>query len=124
MKNIERYPGTKDAIAAWDAYHDGGGALPFSAWAEQEVAMPTLLEVASEVMRTWHSQWQYGSLSIVAKAISKLSDAIDREKALPVRNCDKHVTAMEAYDGFRKICCKVPCGFSWLYGEADKEEAK
>lgn len=25
MRNIERYPGTKEAIKAWDAYHDGGG---------------------------------------------------------------------------------------------------
>lgn len=140
MKNIEKYKETKDALKAWEKYHDEGGGMLFAAWADEEYIEPrppTLLEAAETVKNTWHSQWQYGSLSIVAKAISNLSDAIDREEALPVRNCDRYRTAKEAYDAFEKSCCKVPCGecrfsgrggpcgFSWLYGEAaDKEEAK
>lgn len=141
MKNIEKFQRTKDAIEAWGKYRDDGGALPFAAWADQEVALPTLLEAAENVKTTWESQWQYGSLSVVAGAIGNLSDAIDREKAKPVRNCDRYETGEDAYGGFRKFCDNLRCGnckikvcgdiyggceclLAWLYEEADKEKVK
>lgn len=140
MKNVEKFQRTKDAVKAWDAYHDGGGDMPFTTWAEQEVVLPTLLKAAEAVKTTWDSQWQYGSLSIVGKTISNLSDAIDREKAKPVRNVDRFATAEEAFGAFSEICnahkkcigCPMEkikavnasyahCMMCWLYANADKD---
>lgn len=114
--------------------------MPFAAWAEQEYVdtiVPTLLEAAEKVKTTWESQWKYGSLSVVAKAISSLSDAIVREKAKPVRNLDRYKTSDEAYDGFVKfyerVSGKRDCNFvgpripyvlDWIYAEAGKDAAE
>lgn len=132
MKNIEKFPRTNDALEAWRQSVEGGVYLSFDEWAQREyeaTRAPTLLEAAEAVKTTWHSQWQYGSLSIVAKAISNLSDAIDREKEKPVRNCDRFATAKEAYKVLEKSWCShcrfadcgIPCVLAWIYSEAEKE---
>lgn len=85
MRNIERYPGTKDAIEAWDAYHDGGGDMPFAVWSEQEyvdTSVPTLLDAAEAVADEW---WTMDTEPNVRHGkIADLEDAIAREKAKPV----------------------------------------
>lgn len=143
MKNIEKYKETKDALGAfreWCKDHTHS-VLTMSVWLDREYEAPprpTLLEAAESVKKVWDSQWQYGSLSRVAKAISHLADAIDREK--PVLNCDKYRTAEEAFDAFDKMCStrccedcefdkprknqRISCRFGWLYAEAGKGEAK
>ena len=65
----------------------------------------------------------------------RIEAALKREKAKPVRNCDKHRTAKEAFIAFEKMCqsksCDVcpfsaekdescSCRLNWLYAEADK----
>lgn len=139
MKNIEKYKETQDALDAWDKYLHGGGEMTFDAWAKHEADLPTLLEAAEAVRDTWCANMRHGSLSRVATAISKLSDAVTIEKTKPVRNCDKYRTAEEAWTAFRKMCnvnsCEkcpfgeyrndyVNCRFVWFYAEADKEETK
>lgn len=97
MKNIEKYPNTKDAPETYNSLDFK--RVPFDIWLECEFEkprFPTLLEAAEKVKTTWESQWQYGSLSVVAKAIGHLADAIAREKRKPVRNCDRYATAAEA----------------------------
>lgn len=140
MRNIERYPGTKEAIKAWDAYHDGGGDMPFAAWAEQEYtepSIPTLLEAAEAVANEW---WTMDTEPNVRHGkIADLEDAIAREKAKPVRNFDKYKTSKKACDGFSEMCKGVEacvncrfgsstsiagCAIAWLYSEAEKEAPK
>lgn len=114
MKNIEKYTNTKDALEAYN--QPKSKIVPFEEWLECEFEEPreqTLLEAASEVMRTWESQWQYGHLSIIEKAVRKLSIAIEREKRKPVRNCDIG-NALEQVSRHRIWCkcggaCAVSC---------------
>lgn len=135
MKNIEKYKETRDALEAWDAYHDGGGDMPFAAWAEHEYVEPrepTLLEKA----KMFVDCVEMPSDPQEQKHWDGLCAAIKREKAKTVRNCDKYKTAEEALAGFRKFCYKVECSecrfrdcvptcpLAWLYSEAMKEEAK
>lgn len=139
MRNIERYPGTKEAIKAWDAYHDGGGDMPFAAWSEQEYvapSVPTLLDAAEAVADEW---WTMNEEPNVRHGkIADLEDAIAREKAKPVRNFDRYKTAGEAYVGFKKFCngiddcdkCRFKecddtygsdgCLLTWLYEDAER----
>lgn len=137
MTNIERYPGTKDAIEAWRQSVEVGVFLSFDEWAQREyeaLRVPTLLEAAEAVRDTWCANMQHGSLSRVATAISKLSGAITIEKTKPVRNCDKYRTAEEAAADFVAMCkgigrcehCRfhrnpAGCSIAWLYAEARKE---
>lgn len=55
-------------------------------------------------------------------------NATAREKAKPVRNCDRFATQEEAVAEFMKLCDRgrEPCEdvVTWLYEEADKEKAK
>lgn len=141
MKNIEKYTDTKDALEAWNEYHDGGGDMSFAEWSQREYEAPrtpTLLEAAEAVTNTWNAKMPYGSLSRVARAIGHLADAIARET--PVRNCDRYRTAKEAFYAFKKMCStrrcedcefdkpgksqRISCRFNWLYAEAGKDEAK
>ena len=135
MKNIEKYAGTKDALEAWNKYHDGGGDSPFSEWAEMEVELPTILEAAEAMTKAWFSDGIEGTADVIAEKICVLDDVIKREKSKPVRNKDKYMTANEAIKGFREMCngithctdCRfrhVNCGIAWLYEKAVKEEAK
>lgn len=143
MRNIERYPGTKEAIKAWDAYHDGGGDMPFAAWSEQEYvapSVPTLMDAAEAVADEW---WTMDEEPNVRHGkIADLEDAIAREKAKPVRNVDRFATADEAFGAFSEICnahkkcigCPMEkikasnasyahCMMCWLYTEEEKEDA-
>ena len=136
MKNIEKYTNTKDALAAYNAL--GLNKIPFDTWLEcefEEPRVPTLLEAAQEMTRTWESQWQYGHLSIVEKSVRNLSLAIERETRKPVRNLDKYKTANEATKGFKEMCngikncvdCRfrhVNCAIAWLYEKAGKEDGR
>lgn len=65
----------------------------------------------------------------------RIEAALKREKAKPVRNCDKYKTAKGALAGFNEMCkektcdrcpfsakrnkCNI-CKLNWLYAEADK----
>lgn len=140
MKNIEKYKYSKNALDAYNSLDFK--RVPFDVWLECEYEdpnPPTLLEAAEEVTNTWKAKMPEGSLLRVALTISHLADAIEREKAKPVRNCDRFATAdeaAEAYECFRKFCSKVscnecrffvrgiPCVLAWLYEEAEKEETK
>lgn len=137
MKNIEKYTNTKAALDAYDSLDFK--RVPFDVWLECEYEdpnPPTLLEAAEAVKNTWYSNGPDGSLSRLETTISHLANAIEREKAKPVRNCDRFATAEEALAGFRKFCGKVACNecrfrdcvptcpLTWLYEEAEKEETK
>ena len=69
----------------------------------------------------------------------RIEAALKREKAKPVRNCDKYKTAKGALAGFNEMCdgktcyrCPfsaerndgISCRFNWLYAVEEKEEAK
>ena len=66
--------------------------------------------------------------------MADLRSAVEREKAKPVRNCDKYKTAKDANEGFIKFCeinecdkCRYGssrgsgCLIDWLYDEAKNE---
>lgn len=141
MTNIEYYTNTKDAIEAWDTYRYGGGGTSFDIWLEcefEEPRKPTLLEAADDALRAWDRRDEYCSLAWVKDRMRQLSVAIKREKAKPVRNCDKYATAKNALGAYRAMCenldckhcrfgsskCMEDCIISWLYAEAEKEDAK
>ena len=137
MKNIEKYNETKCAL---DVYNQSKSKnIPFDEWLELEYTEPrmqTLLEAAEVVVTIWKSKPHEGSLTNFLNAIVNLSEAIEREKKKPVRNCDKYNTADEAYECFEKFCneskcleCRYKdsyptCRFKWLYDEVEKEESK
>ena len=69
----------------------------------------------------------------------RIEAAAKREKAKPVRNCEKYKTAKGALAGFNEMCdgktcyrCPfsaerndgISCRFNWLYAVEEKEEAK
>ena len=87
MKNIEKYTNTNDALAAYNALDLK--KVPFNVWLEcefEEPRVPTLLEAAQEVVKTWYAKIPEGSLARVGQSIVRLSSAIEREKRKPVRN--------------------------------------
>ena len=64
MKNIEKYPNTKDALEAYNSL--AFKTVSFDTWLECEFEEPrvsTLLEAAEAVMRTWYAKLPEGSLS-------------------------------------------------------------
>lgn len=128
MKNIEKYPNTKDALEAWSRAR---GIQPFSVWIQEDYVDQeplTLLETAERFI-------------VGVRSMKDLREAVIRERKnqKPVRNCDRFATAddaAKAYECFRKFCSKVscsecsffgrgiPCVLAWLYTEAEKEAAK
>lgn len=137
MTNAEKYPNTQGALEAWRMYGDRGGDKPFDLWLSLSADIapePTLLEAAEKLIIGFVNTWSEGWSSM--ECLENLRKAVKREKNKPIRNCDRYRTAKEAYDAFEKICCKVscgecrfsvrgvPCGFSWLYEEAEKEVSK
>lgn len=139
MKNIEKYPNTKDALDAYNSLNIKN--LPFDEWLKREYEEPrvqTLLEAAKAVVKAWYAKLPEGSIARVGQSIVRLSSAIDREKCKPVRNFDKYKTAEDAHAGFIEFCRKYTCGkccfrnqlrpggcaISWLYGYASKEDVK
>ena len=118
MKNIEKYAGTKDAIEAWNKYHDGGGNMPFSEWAEMEVELPTLLDAAEALTKAWFSDGIEGTPYVIAEKISVLDDVIEREKHKPVRNCDV-LSKDEVLKMLEDRSFSKEDTIEWLYGKAE-----
>ena len=128
MKNIEKYTNTKEALAVYDSNRENTW-YTFEQWLDADYIEPhvlTLLEAAEAVVKVG-----YGTF------VDDLCSAVKREKAKPVRNCDKYRTVDEAQSAYRAICkmacsiCKYRsddgrknCAISWLYAEADKEVAE
>lgn len=135
MKNIEKYTNTKDALEAWRQSVEGGVYMSFDEWAKREYEAPrvtTLLEAAKlDAAKALTDSWlNGGTIAEANKKILALADTIKREKAKPVRNCDKYRTAKEAFIAFEKMCqskyCNVcpfsaarneciNCSFNWLF---------
>ena len=99
----------------------------------EEPRKPTLLEAAEELKKAWPQKGSF--LPDIAVAFSRLTDAIEREKRKPVRNCDKYKTADEASKAFTLMCDNISCQHcpynqgrafrcevAWLYATAEKEE--
>ena len=141
MKNIEKYPSTKDALEAYNAL--GPGNMPFDKWLGCEYEEPrqlTLLEAAKELKGLRDkaiSSCQTIKLETWNDAIDRLSDAAEREGRKPVRNFDKYKTAEEADEAFAAWCYGVDkcehcrfykkngrCSIVYLYAEAKKGDAK
>lgn len=141
MKNIEKYTNTKDAL---EAYKRLNTCNSFDKWLELEYKEPstsTLMEAAEAVKNAWYANVDASYRSNLEISLENLADAIKREKAKPIRNCDKYKTASEALDAFIERCatrtcadCELErlgreqgicsgCRFVWLYAEADKEAA-
>ena len=136
MKNIEKYPNTKDAIEAYKKKLNSREL--FDKWLEseyEEPREPTLLEAAEELKNTLKQKDI--TLPDVAVAFSHLTAAIEREKRKPVRNFDKYKTTKDAMNAFNLMCENMACErcpynqgssfrckFEWLYDKAGKEEIK
>ena len=130
MKNIERYHESKDALNAYNSIISK--KVPFDVWLEceyEEPPKPTLLEAAEAIVKIVPST----PTSVKRNLFRELRLAVEREKAKPVRNCDKYKTAKDAFAGFNKMCeekkCStcpfsaernecLNCGFNWLFAEA------
>lgn len=136
MKNIEKYTNTKAALEAYNKLDFK--KVPFDVWLELEYEEPrelTLLEAAEATINEWYYIQDDVTLNDLGEKIVDLKKAIKREKANPVRNCDKYKTAKNAFAGFNKMCeekkCSlcpfsaernecINCGFNWLFAEAEK----
>ena len=136
MKNIEKYHESKDALNAYNSIISK--KVPFDVWLEceyEEPPKPTLLEAAKAIVKIVPST----PTSVKRNLFRELRLAVEREKAKPVRNCDKYKTAKDAFAGFNKMCeekkCStcpfsaernecLNCGFNWLFAEAEKEVSK
>ena len=121
MKNIEKYPNTNDALEAYNALDLK--KVPFGVWLEckfEEPRVPTLLEAAQEVVKTWYSKIPEGSLARVGQSIVRLSTAIEREKRKPVRNCDV-LSKEEVLEMLEDRSFSKEDTIEWLYGKAEGE---
>lgn len=97
MKNIEKYTNTKDALEAYNTI--GDKFIPLDVWLEleyKEPSPPSLMEAAEAVKNIWYAKMPASSLLNLQTSISNLADAIEREKAKPVRKCDKYRTSKDA----------------------------
>ena len=135
MKNIEKYPNTKDAL---DAYNKLNSRELFETWLELEFEEPresTLLEAAEELKNTL-SQKDI-TLHDVAVSFSRLTAAIEREKQKSPCNFDKYKKQEDAMRAFKLMCENMECNrcpynqggafnckFEWLYAKDGKEETK
>ena len=136
MKNIDRFTSTKDALEAYRKLDFK--KVPFDIWLDceyEEPPKPTLLEAAEAIVKIVPST----PTSVNRNLFRELRLAVEREKAKPVRNCDKYKTAKDAFDGFNKMCaykscdrcpfsserneCYI-CKLNWLFAEAEKEVSK
>ena len=113
MKNIEKYPNTNDALAAYNSLEDK--IVPFVEWLGceyEETRQLTLLEAAKELKDLWDksiSSCQSIKLETWNDAINRLSDAAERERRKPVLNFNRYRTAEEAASAFKLICDGVMC---------------
>lgn len=102
MKNIEKYPNTKDALEAYKQHKSKN--VPFDTWLECEFdnpRVPPLLEVAEAVTKIWFAN---DSIAGVSRKTCDLSAVIECEKSKPVRNFNKYNTPDEALSAFNKMC--------------------
>lgn len=107
MKNIEKYPNTKDALEAYNSL--GDKRVTFAEWLECEYAT-TLLETATEMVCAWKEfKSGYRDPARVSNSAGRLSEAIEREKSKPVRNCDVG-TPEEQAERYEKLCDSHTCG--------------
>ena len=144
MKNIEKYTNTKAALEAYNSIISKNVPfdvknVPFDVWLECEYEEPpkqqTLIEAAEAIVNIVPST----PTSVKRNLFRELRLAVEREKAKPVRNCDKYRTANDAFAGFNKMCkekkCStcpfsaernecLNCSFNWLFAEAEKEVSK
>ena len=121
MKNIEKYPNTNDALEAYNALDLK--KVPFGVWLEckfEEPRVPTLLEAAQEVVKTWYAKIPEGALARVGQSIVRLSTAIEREKRKPVRNCDV-LSKEEVLEMLEDRSFSKEDTIEWLYGKAEGE---
>ena len=132
MKNIEKYNESKAALNAYNSIILK--KVPFDVWLDceyEEPPKPTLLEAAEAIVKTV----SYTPTSVTRNLFRELRLAVEREKAKPIRNCDKYRTAKDAFAGFNKMCeekkCSmcpfsaernecINCSFNWLFAEAEK----
>ena len=132
MKNIEKYHESKDALNAYNSIISK--KVPFDMWLECEYEEPpkqTLLEAAESIVKIVSST----PTSVTRNLFRELRLAVEREKAKPVRNCDKYRKANDAFIAFEKMCqsksCDVcpfsaekdescSCRLNWLYAEAGR----
>ena len=132
MKNIEKYNESKAALNAYNSIISK--KVPFDVWLEceyEEPPKPTLLEAAEAIVKIVSST----PTSVTRNLFRQLRLAVEREKAKPVRNCDKYKTAKDAFAGLNEMCDEktcdrcpfsaernecMSCRFNWLYAEADK----
>ena len=132
MKNIEKYNESKAALNAYNSIISK--KVPFDMWLECEYEEPpkqTLIEAAEAIVNIVPST----PTSVTRNLFRELRLAVEREKAKPVRNCDKYKTAKDAFAGFNEMCDEktcyrcpfsaernecMSCRFNWLYAEADK----
>ena len=120
MKNIEKYPNTNDALAAYNALDLK--KVPFGVWLKckfEEPRVTTLLEAAQEVVKTWYAKIPEGSLARVGQSIVRLSTAIEREMSKPVRNCDV-LSKDEVLEMLKDRSFSKEDTIEWLYGKAEK----
>lgn len=140
MKNIEKYPNTRDAMEAFREWYKDHkhSVLTMSEWLEKDYdhhPQTTLLESAESVIKEWRrSNVEFCSFE---RFIDRLSHAVECEKRRPIRNFDKYKTAEDAFYGFKEMCfpngvneckdCRFNnikdfgiCGFAYLYAEAEK----
>ena len=136
MKNIEKYTNTNDALNAYNSLVFN--MVPFDVWLEceyEEPHKPTLIEAAEAIVKIVPST----PTSVKRNLFRELRLAVEREKANPVRNCNKYRTAKDAFAVFNKMCdekkCSMcpfsaerneclNCSFNWLFAEAEKEVSK
>ena len=136
MKNIEKYHESKDALNAYNSIISK--KVPFDVWLECEYEEPpkqTLMEATEAIVKIV----SITPTSVTRNLFRELRLAVEREKAKPVRNCDKYKTAKDAFAGFNEMCDEktcymcpfsaernecLNCGFNWLFAEAEKEVSK
>ena len=106
MTNQEKYPNTADAVNAWNEYRAYSNSnISFEKWLGLDYIKPLTLLEAAKAAR----DWMEGGTVIGAEgpaAFKKLMDAIVAEEARPKHNFEQIKTADEAYEIFKKICCR------------------
>lgn len=142
MKNMEKYPDTKDALEAYSEYVSNVvDDIDFQRWLQRDYVAPrepTLLEAAENVIDEYCVSADDDGKNLGC-AISILEKIVKREKQKPVRNCDRYATAKEAQEAFFRICkshddcdgCQIEkirdeasyqanCMMCWVYAAADE----
>lgn len=118
MKNIEKYPNTKDAMKAYNALDSK--TVSFEAWLVceyKEPHAPTLLKAANAATKAWFLHFPGDTLAPVTEAICNLASTIKRKKHNPVRNFGKYKTAEEAVaQGFGKGVTMKKCDTCCWHG--------